>query len=199
MVPINLEYGAWFAVIDATSTSETDPVSLHDHLLCKPWFLRIELVDHNKCLLLTTKPNLLEARNWINANLEVLIQKSIPAGIDPPSSQLPRRLKKPVFSASSPSYADTLKKQFSLVSTAANSTTDHTWPPRKWQAAIINYNSDQSSSAANLSTPAEKSHPALMNVTPPLLQQQPKPTTTPTNSCKSSRKSANLKRLLPLL
>ncbi len=39
MVPINLEYGVWFAVIDSTNTSETDLVSLHDHLLHKPWFL----------------------------------------------------------------------------------------------------------------------------------------------------------------
>jgi len=72
-VPINLEYGAWFAVIDSTTTSETDPISLHDHLLHKPWFLRIELVDRNKCLLVTMKHNLPEAHAWIDANLEVLI------------------------------------------------------------------------------------------------------------------------------
>jgi len=159
-VPINLEYDAWFAVIDATNTSETDPVSLHDHLLRKPWFLRIESVDRNKCLLLTTKPNLPEARNWIDANLETFIRKSIPAGIDPPSSQLPRRLDKPVFSVASLSYAEVLKKQFSLTSTAANSTTDHTRPPRKRQAAIIDYDSDQSSSAATHSTPMEKKSPS---------------------------------------
>jgi len=35
-VLINLEYGAWFAIIDSTNPSETDPVSLHDHLLHKP-------------------------------------------------------------------------------------------------------------------------------------------------------------------
>jgi len=40
-IPVNLEYNAWFAVIDPTQTSETDPVSLHDHLLRKPWFIRI--------------------------------------------------------------------------------------------------------------------------------------------------------------
>jgi len=33
MIPINLEYEAWFAVIDPNQTSETDPVSLYDHLL----------------------------------------------------------------------------------------------------------------------------------------------------------------------
>jgi len=38
-VPVNLEYVAWFAVIDANQTSETEPVSLHDHLLRQPWFL----------------------------------------------------------------------------------------------------------------------------------------------------------------
>jgi len=89
MIPINMEYGAWFAVIDLTNTSETDPLSLHDHLIQKPWFLRIELVTRNKCIIVTTKPNLLDACAWINENLELLIQKSIPVGIDLPSSLLP--------------------------------------------------------------------------------------------------------------
>jgi len=153
-IPINLTYGAWFAVIDTTHNSETEPISLHDHLLRKPWFLRIESVDRNKCLLITTKTNLPEARAWVDNNLEVLIRKSIPEGTEQPS-QLPCRLDKPVFSASSYSYADALKKQFSLVPNAANSTTDHTRPPRKRQAAIIDYDSDQSSSAANPSIPVE--------------------------------------------
>jgi len=65
-----------------------------------------------------------------------------------------------VFSASSRSYADALKKQFSLVLTAAHSTTDHTRPPRKRQAVIIDYNLDQLSSAANPSTPADKKSPS---------------------------------------
>jgi len=34
-VPINLEYDAWFALIDPHSTSDTDPLSLHEHLLQK--------------------------------------------------------------------------------------------------------------------------------------------------------------------
>jgi len=89
-IPVNLEYKAWFVVIDSSNMSETDPISLHDHLLCKPWFLRIESAAPNKCLIVTMKPNLPEARNWINANLEPMIWKSIPLGIDPPSSQLPR-------------------------------------------------------------------------------------------------------------
>jgi len=154
-VPINLEYGAWFAIIDSTNSSETDPVSLHDHLLRKTWFLRIESVDRNKCLIVTTKSNLPEARAWFDTNLEALIRKSIPVDVEQSVAKLPRRLDKPVFSASSLTYADALKKQFSLVSTAAHSTTDHTRPPRKRQAAIIDYDSDQSSSAAHLSNSAE--------------------------------------------
>jgi len=125
-VPINLEYAAWFAIIDSTNTSETDPVSLHDHLLRKLWFLRIESVDCNKCVIVTTKPNLPEARAWFDTNLEMLIRKSIPAGIDPSPTQLPCQLDKPVFSAVSLSYAEALKKQFTLVLTSATSTTDNT-------------------------------------------------------------------------
>jgi len=32
-IPVNLEYKAWFAIIDSTQTSETEPTSLHEHLL----------------------------------------------------------------------------------------------------------------------------------------------------------------------
>jgi len=89
-IPINLEYGAWFTVIDPTNMSKTDPISLHEHLLRKLWFLRIESATPNKCPIVTTKPNLLEACAWIDANLEPMIRKSTPPGINPPSSQLPR-------------------------------------------------------------------------------------------------------------
>ncbi len=116
-IPMNLMYNAWFAVINQNQTSENEPILLHDYLLRQPWFLRIESVGPNKCLLVTTHNNLQDARNWINANLEQLIQKSIPDGIDPPSSLLPRRLDKPVYSATSLTYADILKKQVSLAAT----------------------------------------------------------------------------------
>ncbi len=55
-IPVNLEYRAWFAVINPHTSSETDPISLNDHLLRKPWFLRIEEVGRRKCLIVTTKP-----------------------------------------------------------------------------------------------------------------------------------------------
>jgi len=109
-IPVNLEYKAWFAVIDPSNTSETDPISLHDHLIRKPWFLRIESVAHNKCVVVTTKPNLPEARKWIDDNLEQMVRKSIPPDVDPPSAQLPHRLDKPTYSTTSLSYADMLKK-----------------------------------------------------------------------------------------
>jgi len=71
---VNLEYNAWFAMIDPHSSSENTPISLHKHLLHKPWFLCIELAGHNKCLLVTTKTNLPEVREWINVNLELMIR-----------------------------------------------------------------------------------------------------------------------------
>jgi len=87
-IPINLKHNAWFAIIDPATTSEDAPISLHDHLLHQPWFLWIESVAHNKCLVVTNKSNLQEARAWIDANLESMVRKSIPPGIDPPSSLL---------------------------------------------------------------------------------------------------------------
>jgi len=88
-IPINMEYDAWFAIIDPNAQSETEPLSLHDYLIRQPWFLRIESVARKKCLLVTTKSNLPEARAWIDENLERLIRKSISADIDPTSSFLP--------------------------------------------------------------------------------------------------------------
>jgi len=105
-IPVNLEYGAWFAVIDPATTSEVDPISLHEHLIRKPWFLRIESAGLHKCLIVTTKPNLPAAREWVDTNLVPLIRKSIPPGHDPSPSQLPCQLDKPVYSASCQSYAD---------------------------------------------------------------------------------------------
>jgi len=152
-VPINLEYRAWFVPITVDNASENDPLSLYDHLMRKPWFLRIEEVDRRKCIIVTTKPNLPEAREWTDNNLEPLIRQSIPAGIEAPISQLPRRLDKPVYSASSKSYAEALKQQFSLASNTTPSTTDHMRPPRKRQAAsIIDYDSDSSNATHPTST-----------------------------------------------
>jgi len=47
-IPVNLEYAAWFTVIDPNQQSETEPISLHDHLLRQLWFLCIESVSCNK-------------------------------------------------------------------------------------------------------------------------------------------------------
>jgi len=143
-IPVNLEYDAWFAVIDPHQTSNTDLVSLYDHLLRQPWFLRVESVAKNKCLVVTTKSNLQAAREWIDSNLETMIRKSIPADIDPPASLLPCRLDKPAFSATSVTYADILKKQFSISPTTTTNNTINNRPPRKRQATLLDYDSDQS-------------------------------------------------------
>jgi len=99
-----------------------------------------------------TKTNLPEARAWVDSKLEPLIRKSIPEGINPPASQLPRRLDKPMYSAMSQSYADALKKQYSLLSNATTNESDNTRPPRKRQAAVIDYDSDTSTDATNVTT-----------------------------------------------
>jgi len=111
-IPVNLKYAAWFAVIDPTNNSENEPISLHKHLLHKPWFFRIEPVANTKCLLVTTQSTLAEAQTWIDDNLEKLVRKSIPPGIDPPSLLLPRCLDKPMHTKTGLSYTDILKNNF---------------------------------------------------------------------------------------
>jgi len=73
----------------------------------------------------TNKSNLPEARAWIDAKLERLIQKSIPPDVSPPLSLLPWQLDKPVYTAMSQTYTDIRKKQFSLTSTPTTTETDN--------------------------------------------------------------------------
>jgi len=143
-IPVNMEYKAWFAVIDPNHTDDDNLISIQDHLIRQPWFLRIESVTRTKCLIVTTKSNLPVARAWIDANLEPMIRKSIPPGIDPPTSRLPRRLDKPMPTKTTQTYADILKKQFSLAPTSTTASTATKRPPRKRQATIFDYDSDQS-------------------------------------------------------
>jgi len=130
-IPVNLEYIVWFAIIDPTAAAKNEPISLYEHLIHKSWFQHVESVGRNKCLIVTTRPNLPDARQWINENLEVLIRKSIPPDIDPPSSLLPCRLDKPVYSSTSKTYADVLKQQFSLSTNQTTPNTTNNRPPRK--------------------------------------------------------------------
>jgi len=144
-IPVNLEFDAWFALLDANHTSETEAISLHDHLLRQPWFIRLESVTRNKTVIVTTKSNLSAARAWIDENLEPMIRKSIPSDVEqPPSSLLPHRLDKTIFTTTSRTYADILKQQFSLEPNANKTTNDHNKPPRKRQAAKLDYDLDQS-------------------------------------------------------
>ncbi len=167
-VPVNLEYAAWFAVIDPNNHSETEPISLHEHLLRKPWFLRIESVSRNKCLLVTNHSNLNEARTWIDENLEQMVRRSIPAGIEPPSALLPRRLDKPVHTKTGLSYADILKKQFSLAPNHTTPEIANNRPSRKRQAIIIDYDSDTSSdlteAAQNVKTSTPDRNTNVVNI-----------------------------------
>jgi len=135
-VPVNLQYEAWFALIDANQMSDTKPISIHDHLLRQPWFIRLESVTRNKTIIVTTKPNLPTARAWIDANLEPMIRKSIPPDIEPPPSHaLPRRLDKPVHTETGHTYAEILKQQFSLTptETTTNTNTNRPHASDKWQ------------------------------------------------------------------
>jgi len=169
-VPVNLKYDAWFVVIDANQMSETEPVSLHDHLLHQSWFIHLESVTHNKTIIVTTKHNLPAVRAWINTNLEPMIRKSMPPEIEPPPSHLLLcRLNKPVHTTTSLTYANILKKKFSLDSNSTIKDTDNNRPPHKQQAAVLNYDSDQSEEV----TAAETHTSHDLQPSPPFLGPPP--------------------------
>jgi len=66
----------------------------------------------------------------------------IPLGLDLPAALLPCRLDKPTYMAASQSYADILKKQFSIASTTSATTTDISQPLCKRQATKLDYDLD---------------------------------------------------------
>jgi len=165
-VPVNLQYEAWFALIDANQMSDTKPISIHDHLLRQPWFIRLESVTRNKTIIVTTKPNLPTARAWIDANLEPMIRKSIPSDIEPPPSHaLPRRLDKPVHTETGRTYAEILKQQFSLNPTETTMNTNTNRPPRKRQATVIDYDSDTAESQTIPTAAAPTTHHSNVSAT----------------------------------
>jgi len=149
---MNMDYRAWFAVIDPTNHKENEPISIYDHLIRQPWFLRIKSVTRTKCFIVTNKSNLLVTRTWIDKHLEQKVRKSILPGIDPPSSGLPCRLDKPIYTKTSQSYAAILKQQFSLAPNATTAMLATPQPPRKRQATIFDYNSNQSMEYPPLTT-----------------------------------------------
>jgi len=97
-------------------------------------------------------------RAWLDENLEPLIRKLIPMGIDPPSALLPHRLDKPVYTTTSKTYADVLKKQFSLASNTTITNTNNTQPLRKRTATLIDYDSDQLQESPYTGTPLTNTH-----------------------------------------
>ena len=153
-IPVNLEYSAWFAVIDPENHSADAPVSLHEHLLRQSWFLRVESVTRQKCNIVTTRANLPDARKWIDDNLHLLIGKSLPPGSDTPLSLLPRRLDKPTFTKTTTTYADMLKRQFSLDTKISATDENHNRPPRKRHASFLDYATDPSTEFPPLAPPA---------------------------------------------
>jgi len=62
----------------------------------------------------------------------------------------------------SQTYADILKKQFSLASTPTTPATNNNQPPRKWQAKILDYNLDQSTGSPTTVSNSTSPHCTLL-------------------------------------
>ncbi len=189
-IPVNLEHAAWYAIINPDNQSDNEPVTLYEHLLRQPWFLRVESVSRSKCLIVTTKSNLPAARTWVDDNLVPIIRKAIPQGVDLLPSQLPRRLDKPVYTTTCRTYADILKKQFSLEPNPQIHTSDNNRPPRKCQAySLLDYKSDQLNEYPPLVNNATTPTSLLSN---PSTSNESSPTTDCTTALRELKHEINL-------
>ncbi len=107
-----------------------------------------------------------------------MVHQSIPPGLDLPSALLPCCLNKATHTAASQSYADILKKQFSIALTTSATTTDITRPPCKRQATKLDYNSDTSEDQPQSTTNTVSSTNSMTNTQ----QTNSLPMTTATNA-----------------
>jgi len=88
-----------------------------------------------------------------------------------PSSSLPCQLDKPMHSKMSQTYANILKKQFSLALTPTPPDAANNHPPRKWQVAILDYDLDCSTdlpATTVASTSSIQSCPSTTTPTKPI-------------------------------
>jgi len=76
-----------------------------------------------------------------------------------------------MYMATSKSYMDILKKQFSLAPDALTTNTNNNRPPRKRHAAILDYDSDQSATSQLITTTGTTSTTSTSTGTPTMQSQ----------------------------
>jgi len=99
--------------------TDIDTTTLYDDILQQPWCLSVERSTvENKVLVLTTKGQLNQAREWVDLQLPQLYEQHISDKIDVTTLKhmTPRRLNKPFLTTASTTYADKLKLRTSLIS-----------------------------------------------------------------------------------
>jgi len=100
------------------STTDIDSTMLYDTICDQPWCISVECTKiKNKVLIITTKGQLMAARDWVDNTLPTIYNQHIADKIDVTMLQAttPPRLNKLVLTSSAFSYANKLKQRTSYV------------------------------------------------------------------------------------
>jgi len=102
------------------------------------WCLGIDkAANDTKVIITTTKPQLEQARKWIDNTLPSLYEQHIADKIDVTMLKrlIPRRLDRPILTAAATAYADKLKHRTAISATPATTTQQFAKPPRAKKTA----------------------------------------------------------------
>jgi len=137
------------------STTDIDQTTLQDIIAEQPWCLGVDQTNIiNKVMITTTKTQITQARDWLDQQLPLLYQQNVADKLDMTmlAHITPRRLDKPILTAASKAYANTLQQRISITM-QQNGTKQFTKPPcmNKQQKVDISFE--------------EKDFPALTTLT----------------------------------
>jgi len=113
--------------------TDIDATNLYETILDQPWCISVEkTTTPNKILVVTTKGQVLAAREWIDNTLPDIYHQNIADKLDVTTLQqlTPRRLDKPLITASATRYADQLKQRSTYVSSTASTASQFLRPPK---------------------------------------------------------------------
>jgi len=133
-VPIGDFQHATLEIPFSTDTStDIDATTLYDTILDQPWCLSLErTTTANKVLLITTKGQLANAREWADTYLPAINTQNISDKLDVTILQhlSPQHLDKPVITSASQTYAEKLKLRTSIVTATPTKQNPLNRPPR---------------------------------------------------------------------
>jgi len=185
--------------------TDINQTTLIDVIMDQKWCLNVEKTSiNNKILILTTKNNLEQARQWIDATLPNLYENHIANKLDVMTIKqaIPRRLDKPIMTAASTAYADKLKQCMSGTRESMDTSKLHAKLPHtnKFQPVGVSFDEKEfpvlnsTTKATNTKQQSNSANGTNTQTTAPVLPPSPKFDYKAELKCLSNEIENNLKK-----